>query len=196
MAAAKRKRNLSIYILPILFCGLLVVLTLVKDRSKEQPVKAVLQAGEQLTLSAEAIENYLYSAGFTLQNETLLDGEGKEAGALTVETNESGSIAGMTLAFPLPTYIDTGDGDILADLKAAHDAGAQRGEEMFLALFDAIVATDSRVATRRDSALEKLRQTIDTGKATAQAANSWRFGFSLEPGMFEGTVTIRFTLVK
>ena len=59
MAAAKRKRNLSIYTLPILFCGLLVVLTLVKDRSKEQPVKAVLQAGEQLTLSAEAIENYL-----------------------------------------------------------------------------------------------------------------------------------------
>ncbi len=196
MAAAKRKRNLSIYTLPILFCGLLVVLTLVKDRSKEQPVKAVLLAGEQLTLSVEAIENYLYSAGFTLQNETLLDGEGKEAGALTVETNESGTIAGMTLTFPLPTYIDTGDGDILADLKAAHDAGAQRGEEMFLALFDAIAATDSRVATRRDSALEKLRQTMDTGKATAQAANSWRFGFSLEPGMFEGTVTIRFTLVK
>ena len=128
--------------------------------------------------------------------ETLLDGEGKEAGALTVETNESGRIAGMTLAFPLPTYIDTGDGDILADLKAAHDAGAQRGEEMFLVLFDAIAATDSRVAARRDSALEKLRQTMAAGKATAQAAYSWRFGFSLEPGMFEGTVTIRFTLVK
>ena len=61
---------------------------------------------------------------------------------------------------------------------------------------DAIAATDGRVAARRDSALEKLRQTMDTGKASAQAANSWRFSFSLEPGEIEGTVTVLFEKVK
>jgi hypothetical protein len=52
------------------------------------------------------------------------------------------------------------------------------------------------VAARRDSALEKLRQTMDTGKASAQVANSWRFSFSLEPGEIEGTVTVLFEKVK
>ena len=102
----------------------------------------------------------------------------------------------MTLSFPLSTYIPTEDDEGLDGLKAAHDADAQRGQELFLALFDAISATDKRVAARRDSASAKLQTTMDTGKAAAQAANSWRFDFSLEPGTFEGTVTVSFTLVK
>ena len=195
MAADKRKRRFSTYILPILFCGLLIALAVLTDRHKEQPVKGVLQEGEPLTLTEQAMENYLYAAGFTLRDEAILDGSGKEVGTLTVD-RDGDAVASMTLSFPLSTYIPTEDDKGLDGLKAAHDADAQRGQELFLALFDAISATDKRVAARRDSASAKLQTTMDTGKAAAQAANSWRFDFSLAPDTFEGTVTVLFTLVK
>ena len=195
MAADKRKRRFSTYILPILFCGLLIALAVLTDRHKEQPVKGVLQEGEPLTLTEQAMENYLYAAGFTLRDEAILDGSGKEVGTLTVG-RDGDAVASMTLSFPLSTYIPTEDDEGLDGLKAAHDADAQRGQELFLALFDAISATDKRVAARRDSASAKLQTTMDTGKAAAQAANSWRFDFSLAPDTFEGTVTVLFTLVK
>lgn len=195
MAADKRKRRFSTYILPILFCGLLIALAVLTDRHKEQPVKGVLQEGEPLTLTEQAIENYLYAAGFTLRDEAILDGSGQEVGSLTVGRDRD-AVASMTLSFPLSTYIPTEDDEGLDGLKAAHDADAQRGQELFLALFDAISATDKRVAARRDSASAKLQTTMDTGKAAAQAANSWRFDFSLAPDTFEGTVTVLFTLVK
>ena len=195
MAADKRKQRFSTYILPILFCGLLIALAVLTDRHKEQPVKGVLQEGEPLTLTEQAMENYLYAAGFTLRDEAILDGSGKEVGTLTVD-RDGDAVASMTLSFPLSTYIPTEDDEGLDGLKAAHDADAQRGQELFLALFDAISATDKRVAARRDSASAKLQTTMDTGKAAAQAANSWRFDFSLAPDTFEGTVTVLFTLVK
>ena len=195
MAADKRKRRFSTYILPILFCVLLIALAVLTDRHKEQPVKGVLQEGEPLTLTEQAMENYLYAAGFTLRDEAILDGSGKEVGTLTVD-RDGDAVASMTLSFPLSTYIPTEDDEGLDGLKAAHDADAQRGQELFLALFDAISATDKRVAARRDSASAKLQTTMDTGKAAAQAANSWRFDFSLAPDTFEGTVTVLFTLVK
>jgi len=195
MAADKRKRRFSTYILPILFCGLLIALAVLTDRHKEQPVKGVLQEGEPLTLTEQAMENYLYAAGFTLRDEAILDGSGKEVGTLTVGRDRD-AVASMTLSFPLSTYIPTEDDEGLDGLKAAHDADAQRGQELFLALFDAISATDKRVAARRDSASAKLQTTMDTGKASSQAANSWRFDFSLAPDTFEGTVTVLFTLVK
>ena len=195
MAADKRKRRFSTYILPILFCGLLIALAVLTDRHKEQPVKGVLQEGEPLTLTEQAMENYLYAAGFTLRGKAILDGSGKEVGTLTVD-RDGDAVASMTLSFPLSTYIPTEDDEGLDGLKAAHDADAQRGQELFLALFDAISATDKRVAARRDSASAKLQTTMDTGKAAAQAANSWRFDFSLAPDTFEGTVTVLFTLVK
>ena len=195
MAADKRKRRFSTYILPILFCGLLIALAVLTDRHKEQPVKGVLQEGEPLTLTEQAMENYLYAAGFTLRDEAILDGSGQEVGSLTVD-RDGDAVASMTLSFPLSTYIPTEDDEGLDGLKAAHDADAQRGQELFLALFDAISATDKRVAARRDSASAKLQTTMDTGKASSQAANSWRFDFSLAPDTFEGTVTVLFTLVK
>lgn len=195
MAADKRKRRFSTYILPILFCGLLIALAVLTDRHKEQPVKGVLQEGEPLTLTEQAMENYLYAAGFTLRDEAILDGSGKEVGTLTVD-RDGDAVASMALSFPLSTYIPTEDDEGLDGLKAAHDADAQRGQELFLALFDAISATDKRVAARRDSASAKLQTTMDTGKAAAQAANSWRFDFSLAPDTFEGTVTVLFTFVK
>lgn len=195
MAADKRKRRFSTYILPILFCGLLIALAVLTDRHKEQPVKGVLQEGEPLMLTEQAMENYLYAAGFTLRDEAILDGSGKEVGTLTVGRDRD-AVASMTLSFPLSTYIPTEDDEGLDGLKAAHDADAQRGQELFLALFDAISATDKRVAARRDSASAKLQTTMDTGKAAAQAANSWRFDFSLAPDTFEGTVTVLFTFVK
>ena len=195
MAADKRKRRFSAYILPILFCGLLIALAVLTDRHKEQPVKGMLQEGEPLTLTEQAMENYLYAAGFTLRDEAILDGSGKEVGTLTVD-RDGDAVASMTLSFPLSTYIPTEDDEGLDGLKAAHDADAQRGQELFLALFDAISATDKRVAARRDSASAKLQTTMDTGKAAAQAANSWRFDFSLAPDTFEGTVTVLFTFVK
>ena len=195
MAADKRKRRFSTYILPILFCGLLIALAVLTDRHKEQPVKGVLQEGEPLTLTEQAMENYLYAAGFTLRDEAILDGSGQEVGSLTVG-RDGDAVASMTLSFPLSTYIPTEDDEGLDGLKAAHDTDAQRGQELFLALFDAISATDKRVAARRDSASAKLQTTMDTGKAAAQAANSWRFDFSLAPDTFEGTVTVLFTLVK
>ena len=195
MAADKRKRRFSTYILPILFCGLLIALAVLTDRHKEQPVKGVLQEGEPLTLTEQAMENYLYAAGFTLRDEAILDGSGQEVGTLTVD-RDGDAVASMTLSFPLSTYIPTEDDEGLDGLKAAHDGDAQRGQELFLALFDAISATDKRVAARRDSASAKLQTTMDTGKAAAQAANSWRFDFSLAPDTFEGTVTVLFTFVK
>ena len=195
MAADKRKRRFSTYILPILFCGLLIALAVLTDRHKEQPVKGVLQEGEPLTLTEQAMENYLYAAGFTLRDEAILDGSGQEVGSLTVG-RDGDAVASMTLSFPLSTYIPTEDDEGLDGLKAAHDADAQRGQELFLALFDAISATDKRVAARRDSASAKLQTTMDTGKTSAQAANSWRFDFSLAPDTFEGTVTVLFTFVK
>ncbi len=195
MAADKRKRRFSTYILPILFCGLLIALAVLTDRHKEQPVKGVLQEGEPLTLTEQAMENYLYAAGFTLRDEAILDGSGKEVGTLTVD-RDGDAVASMTLSFPLSTYIPTEDDEGLDGLKAAHDGDARQGQELFLSLFDAISATDKRVANRRDSASAKLQTTMDTGKASSQAANSWRFDFSLMPETFEGTVTVLFTLVK
>ena len=195
--AAQRKKGFSPYILPILFCALLIVLAVVRNRQTEEPVKAVLQESEPLTLTEQAVENYLYAAGFTLDGTSLLDGDGREAGSLTVSADADDSIVTMMLSFSLPTYIETGEEvDVLASLKAKHDGAAQRGEDMFLALFDAIAATDGRVEMRRDSAAEKLRSAMDTGKAAAQAANSWRFSFSPEPGPIEGKVTILFEKVK
>ena len=197
MAGRKGKKGYSVYILPVLFCGLLIALALIRNGRAEQPVKAMLQESEPLTLNGQAVENYLFSAGYTLYGETLLDESGKEAGSLAVTGGADGGVEGMTLSFPLPTYYETGDGSgLLAGLKALHDEGAQRGEDMFLALFDAIAATDGRVATRRDSAAEKLHTTMDTGKAASQSANSWRFSFSLEPGAVEGRVTVLFDKVK
>lgn len=196
MAAKKGKKGFSAYILPILFCGLLIVLALVKGRQTEQPVKAVLQEGEPLTLTEQAMENYLFSTGFILNGEAILDGDGQQVGALALSRNEDGAIESMVLTFPLTTYILTEDNEGLGPLKAAHDDDAQRGQELFLALFDAVSATDKRVANRRDSAAEKLQTTMDTGKAAVQNANSWRFDFSLEPGTFDGTITVSFTLVK
>jgi hypothetical protein len=195
MAADKRKRRFSTYILPILFCGLLIALAVLTDRHKEQPVKGVLQEGEPLTLTEQAMENYLYAAGFTLRDEAILDGSGQEVGSLTVG-RDGDAVASMTLSFPLSTYIPTEDDEGLDGLKAAHDGDARQGQELFLSLFDAISATDKRVANRRDSASAKLQTTMDTGKASAQAANSWRFDFSLMPETFKGTVTVLFTLVK
>ncbi len=195
--SAKRKKGISTYILPILFCVLLIVLAVLRNRQTEQPVKAVLQEGEPLTLTEQAIENYLYSAGFSLQGETLADSDGKEAGTLKVSAGADGEIRGMVLTFPLPVYYETGENsDVLASLKALHDHGAQQGEDMFLALFDAISATDGRLESRRASAIEKLRKTLDTGKASAQSASSWRFSFSLEPGAIEGKATVLFEKEK
>lgn len=195
MAADKRKRRFSTYILPILFCGLLIALAVLTDRHTEQPVKGVLQEGEPLTLTEQAIENYLYAAGFTLRDEAILDGSGQEVGSLTVG-RDGDAVASMTLSFPLSTYIPTEDDEDMDGLKAAHDGDARQGQELFLSLYDAISATDKRVSNRRDSASSKLQTTMDTGKASAQAANSWRFDFSLMPETFKGTVTVLFTLVK
>ena len=196
MTGGKRKKNRPTYILPILFCGLLIVLALLNNRPSEQPVKAVLQEGEALTLTDQAIENYLYSAGFTLAGETILDGSGQEIAALSLSRDEHDVIKAMTLSFPLTTYIPTEDDEGLVSLKKDRDAESQRGEELFLSLFDAVAATDGRIAARRDNSLEKLRKTMDTGKASVQNANSWRFSFSLAPDLLEGTVTVLFTLVK
>ena len=196
MAAGKGKKKFSAYILPLLFCGLLVTLAVLKGQPSEQPVKAVLQEGEPLMLTDQAVENYLYAAGFSLQGEALLDAEGKAVGSLTAARDANGRIQTMTLSFPLTAYVPTEDDEGLASLKAMHDSSTQRGEELFLSLFDAIAATDARVANRRDSALEKLRKTMDTGKASAQAANTWRFSFSLAPGLIEGTVTVLCEKVK
>ena len=44
--------------------------------------------------------------------------------------------------------------------------------------------------------MEKLCKTMDTGKASTQAANTWRFSFSLAPGLIEGTVTVLCEKVK
>lgn len=196
MTGGKRKKNRPTYILPILFCGLLIVLALLNNRPSEQPVKAVLQEGEALTLTDQAIENYLYSAGFTLAGETILDGSGQEIAALSLSRDEHDVIKAMTLSFPLTTYIPTEDDEGLVSLKKDRDAESQRGEELFLSLFDAVAATDGRIAARRDNSLEKLRKTMDTGKASVQNAYSWRFSFSLAPDLLEGTVTVLFTLVK
>ena len=197
MASGKKKRRYTRYILPLLFGGLFIALALVKGRSGDQPLKAVLREAEPLTLTDRAVENYLFSAGFTLDGERVLDGAGELAASLSLEQGADGSVTAMTLAFPLPTYYETEEGgEALAALKANHDKAAHRGEELFLALFDAISATDGRTASRRDSALEKLRKVMDGGKPSAQAANSWEFTFSLEPGLLEGTVTVRFEKVK
>lgn len=195
MTSEQLKRKASVYILPILFCGLLIVLALLRNEAAEPASTRVIEAAEPLILTDVAIENYLYGDGFTLDGDRVTDAEGRAA-SLTIGTDDGGGITAMTLVFPLPTYVQTENSDSLTSLKEAHDEAAQRGEAMFLSLFDAIAATDGRVAARRDSALEKLRQTMDTGKAATQAANSWRFSFSLEPGMLEGTVTILFEKVK
>lgn len=196
-AAGKTKKGVSVYLLPALFCALLIVLGVMNRQPTDQPVKAVLREGEPLTLNELALENYLYSAGFTLAGEAVLDSDGKAAAALTWQTGENDAIEAMTLTFSLPTYYETENaGEALASLKAAHDAGAQRGEDLFLALFDAIAATDSRVQARRDSALTKLRTAMDTGASATQAANTWRFSFSLSPGLIEGQVAIRFEKVN
>ena len=197
MASGKKKRRYTRYILPLLFGGLFITLAVLKGRSGDQPLKAVLREAEPLALTDRAVENYLFSAGFTLDGERVLDGAGALAATLTLEPDADGSIEAMTLAFPLPTYYETEEGgEALIALKANHDEAAHRGEELFLALFDAIAATDGRTGSRRDSALEKLRKVMDGGKASTQNANSWQFTFTPEPGLLEGTVTVRFEKVK
>ena len=192
---SKKGRGAATYVLPILFCALLILLALVRGQRTEAPTKAVLQKSEPLTLTHQAIENYLYAAGFTFQGEKLLAAEGRETGSLSIM--DDGAIEEMTLTFSLPPRIDTETGaDVFASLNEAHDKAAQEGKDMFLSLFDAIAVTDGRMAGRRGSALEKLQQTMDTGKSSAQAAYSWRFTFSMIPGDPESQITILFTLVK
>ena len=87
MSDPKRKRKYTIYILPILFCGLLIALAVLKGGETEQPVKAVLQEGEPLALTDQAIENYLFSVGFTLNGETILNGDGQKAAAMPLTSS-------------------------------------------------------------------------------------------------------------
>ena len=192
MTSEELKKQASIYILPMLFCGLLIVLALLRNETAAPTAAREVQAGEPLTLTDAAIENYLYSDGFMLDGERVLDAAGQEAAALTVTKDQAGEIESLSLTFSLPTYFETENSENLSSLKAAHDEAAQRGETLFLALFDAVAATDGRVAARRDSALTKLHTAMDTGKAATQSANSWRLKFSREPGDIEGTVTILF----
>ena len=196
MTSKELKKQISTYILPILFCGLLIVLALVRNKGAEPASAWTVEEGAPLTLTELALENYLYADGFTLTGERVLDARGQESAALTVTRGNDGEITAMALTFPLPVFFETELSESLASLKAGRDEAAQRGETLFLSLFDAIAATDGRVASRRDGALEKLRATMDTGKAASQAANTWRFSFSLEPGVLEGTVTILFEKVK
>lgn len=196
MASKELKKQISTYILPILFCGLLIVLALLRNEAATPTAARVIEAGEPLTLTDMALENYLYGDGFTLDGERVLDGQGQEVAALTVTKGEDDTIAAMTLIFPLPAFTESMNSNNFSSLKAKHEEAAQRGETMFLSLFDAIAATDGRVAARRDSALEKLRAAINTGKAASQSANSWTFAFSLDPGTVRSTATIQFTLVK
>lgn len=196
MTSREPKKQISTYILPILFCGLLIALALIRSKTPEPASAWTIQEGKPLTLTDMAIENFLYADGFMLDGERVLDAQGQECAALTVTKGEEGEITAMTLTFPLPAFIETELSESLGSLKADRDEAARRGEDMFLALFDAIAATDGRVAARRDSAVEKVRATMDTGKASSQAANTWRFSFSLEPGVLEGTVTILFEKIK
>ena len=196
MTSRELKKHISPYILPILFCGLLIVLALLQREPAEPAAARVIEAGEPLTLTDMALENYLYGDGFVLDGGRVLDGQGQEVATLTVTKGEDGTIAAMTLTFPLPAFTESTNSKTFSSLKAKHEEAAQRGETMFLSLFDAIAATDGRVAARRDSALKKLRAAIDTGKAASQSANSWRFIFSLDPGTIRSTATIQFTLVK
>ena len=191
----KAIRKAIAYVPPILFCALLIAFAWIRNHETDAPIKAVLQQSEPLTLTQQAIENYLCGAGFTLQEGLVLDGDGQTAGTLAV--TEDGAIQEMALAFSLPPHIQVAQGEeVFAALNAAHDQAAQQGEDMFLSLFDAIAATDGRVAARRESALDKLKNTIETGKPSTQAANSWRITFSLAPGEPDSRVTILFTLVK
>ena len=196
MTSKELKKQISTYILPILFCGLLIVLALVRNKGAEPASAWTVEEGAPLTLTELALENYLYADGFTLTGEMVLDAQEQEAATLTVTKGNDSEITAMALTFPLPVFFETELSESLASLKAGRDEAAQRGETLFLSLFDAIAATDGRVASRRDSALEKLRAAMDTGKAASQAANTWRFSFSLEPGVLEGTVTILFEKVK
>lgn len=196
MASKELKKQISTYILPILFCGLLIVLALLRNEAATPTAARVIEAGEPLTLTDMALENYLYGDGFTLDGKRVLDGQGQEVAALTVTKGEDGTIAAMTLIFSMPAFAESMNSNNFSSLKAKHEEAAQRGENMFLSLFDAIAATDGRVAARRDSALEKLRAAINTGKAASQSANSWTFAFSLDPGTVKSTATIQFTLVK
>lgn len=194
--AARKKKGLSIYVLPILFGGVLLALGLLQNKTAEPIPAREIQAGEPLTLTDMAIENYLYSDGYALDGDRVLDADGREAARLTVSRGDGDRIDGLTLTFSLPTYVQTKNSAVLTSLKAEHDAAAQRGETLFLALFDAIAATDGHIPARRDSALTKLRTAMDAGKSATQSANSWRFTFSLTPGELQGTVTIQFIRVK
>ena len=196
MTSKELKKKASVYILPILFCGLLIVLALLRNETAAPAVAREVQAGEPLTLTDAAIENYLNGDGFFWDGERVRDAAGQEAAILTVTKDGDGEIEAMALTFPLPTFFETEISENLSSLKAAHDGAAQRGETLFLALFDAVAATDGKVAARRDGALTKLHTAMDTGKAATQSANSWRFTFSLVPRELEGTVTVLFEKVK
>ena len=196
MAASKQQKGFSVYILPVLFAGLLITLALLNQPATAPAATREIEADEPLTLTDHAIENYLFTDGFLLQGDTIVDADGQKAATLTVTRDERGEIASMTLSFPLPTYIEAGDVDILSSLKARHDEAAQRGVTLFLSLFDAVAVTDRHIPARRDNAVAKLNETMRSGKSATQSASSWRIDFSLAPGEIEGTVTILFTLVK
>ncbi len=197
MAGGKRKKDYSVYILPILLCILFLIMARFHYPKSEPPVdETVMEEVEPLTLTDQAIENYLYTDGFSLRQSTVLDADGKVAATLAVEKGENGEIEVMTLSFTLPTYIETGNSDVMTGLKAEHDAAASRGETVFLSLFDAVAATDGRIPALKERAQEKLHATLRTGKSSSQSANSWRFTFSLTPGELTGEVHIRFEKVK
>ena len=125
MAAGKRKKDYTIYILPLLFCLVLAVLVLLKGQPAEPAPAKVLQAGEPLTLTDQAIENYLYSDGFTLRGETVLDADGQEAATLTVNKGADDEIDSLLLTYSLPTYYETqNSGELLSSVKADRDAAA------------------------------------------------------------------------
>ena len=84
MTSKELKKQISTYILPILFCGLLIVLALVRNKGAEPASAWTVEEGAPLTLTELALENYLYADGFTLTGEMVLDAQEQEAATLTV----------------------------------------------------------------------------------------------------------------
>lgn len=186
----------SPYLLPIVFCVLLIALALTRNCQQAEPALAYAGEEETLVLNRTAMENYVYAAGFLLQGEELMDASGSSVGTLAL-TEEDAAVTGFTLTLPIPIYFETDYSDELTlQQRLLHEQGEKQAMALFFQIYEAISATDSRLSSLKSNAQSKLLSTLNTGKSATQSANTWRFSFSLETSPAAETLYILGEKVK
>ena len=183
----KRKVDVSHYILPAIFVGMFVILSLI--RGWDNPPVAQALETKPLKLSRVAIENYAYGAGFLLDGDTVTDKDMEPIGTLTWDDE---SLSGFTLTCALPPFTETKlDDPFTNTYRNQYRQSYEKAEAFFLSVFDVLTVTDDSMGSHRVSVKNKLETALPAKGTAEHTAHSWHFAFSLEKEPDAHTLIIR-----